>query len=620
MFLRVYYVLLPILLSLANPLSGAPPYPPSPVITDLEWAPKSSIQRVADGSDTFPMTWADDGSLYTAFGDGNGFEPQISDRLSLGFARIDGPATDFSAENIRSNAEQTGHGSEGKKASGMLMVDSVLYMWVRNADNNGQKCQLAWSTDHAKTWIFSDWRFDQFGYCTFINYGQNYAGARDNYVYTVTHDNPSAYEAADRFILMRVPKEQMEDKVAYEFFVRLDGSGQPQWSSAIGERGSVFNHPGLARRSGISYIAGLNRYLWWQQANYGSVDTRYEGGFGVFDAPEPWGPWTTVYHTTKWDVGPGETGSFPPKWASSDGKTLYLVFSGEDSFAVRKATLTLADDDPSDQLPTPTAPSLPTAAPTSTSLPSLDPTLIPTATPLPTSVATPAPGSTPEPTLEPTSIPTETTTPAPAAPTATPTTQNTQPTPDPSQANRTIQVRVAHSEDDAEEDAAKGEVSVRSRDLEMSENQERPQLVGVRFQGVDVPPGALVVNAYVQFHSHSTGGQSTSLQIYGEDAFQARAFSSEPKDISTRIRTESSLVWNDVPAWSAVQQAHETPNLALIVQEIIGQENWRSGNPMAFIFTGNGKRSAASYDGLPSAAPLLVIEYTLPVYVPLILK
>ena len=23
------------------------------------------------------------------------------------------------------------------------------------------------------------------------------------------------------------------------------------------------------------------------------------GGFGIYDAPEPWGPWTTAYYTTK---------------------------------------------------------------------------------------------------------------------------------------------------------------------------------------------------------------------------------------------------------------------------------------------------------------------------------
>jgi hypothetical protein len=69
----------------------------------------------------------------------------------------------------------------------------------------------------------------------------------------------------------------------------------------------------------------------------GRNDVRFEGGFGVYDAPEPWGPWTTAYFTENWDVGPGETSSFPPKWMSDDGKTMWLVFSGGDYFSARQA-------------------------------------------------------------------------------------------------------------------------------------------------------------------------------------------------------------------------------------------------------------------------------------------
>ena len=58
-------------------------------------------------------------------------------------------------------------------------------------------------------------------------------------------------------------------------------------------------------------------------------------------APEPWGPWTTVYFTGRWDVGPGENSRFPTKWMSADSKTLYLAFSGDDYFSVRRAELTL---------------------------------------------------------------------------------------------------------------------------------------------------------------------------------------------------------------------------------------------------------------------------------------
>jgi hypothetical protein len=71
---------------------------------------------------------------------------------------------------------------------------------------------------------------------------------------------------------------------------------------------------------------GLKRFLWVQvlPGTQGTkADIRFEGGFAVDDAPEPWGQWTTVYFTEKWDVGPGETASFPTKWMSADGKALH---------------------------------------------------------------------------------------------------------------------------------------------------------------------------------------------------------------------------------------------------------------------------------------------------------
>jgi hypothetical protein len=321
-----------------------PPRPPSPVVAGIEWAPAAQIRRAAFGGDNWPITWADDDSLYAAYGDGNGFEPQLSERLSLGLARVDGGPRDFIGRNIRSpTGEQLGDGAFGKKASGMLMVDGVLYLWVRNANQRGEQCQLAWSSDHAETWHWAEWVFEQFGYCTFINYGRNYSGARDDHVYAVTPDGPSAYAAADSFVLIRVPKTSITDRGAYEFFVALDADGQPTWSQNAEDRGPVFTHENNSRRSGISYNAGISRYLWWQILGEGT--TRSVGGFGVYDAPEPWGPWTTVYFTPRWDVGPGDQGSFPPKWMSPDGRSIALVFSGDDAFSVREARLMIRRPD-----------------------------------------------------------------------------------------------------------------------------------------------------------------------------------------------------------------------------------------------------------------------------------
>lgn len=311
--------------------------PASPVIREIRWAPKETIIRKARGSDNWPMTWADDDALYTAYGDGNGFEPFTKEKLSLGLAKISGALPDFTTVNLRSpSIEQKGDGKRGVKASGMLMVDGVLYLLVRNAGNS----QLAWSSDHGATWTWADWKCtESFGCPTFLNFGRDYAGARDGFVYVYSPDTDSAYECADRMVLARVPKDSLRDEDAYEFFERLDTAGRPVWTKDIAQRGAVLTNPGCCYRSGVTYNAPLRRYLWC--VTMPVEDKRHAGGLAVYDAPEPWGPWTAAFATDAWDVAPGESASFPTKWVSADGRTLALVFSGNDSFSVRKATLML---------------------------------------------------------------------------------------------------------------------------------------------------------------------------------------------------------------------------------------------------------------------------------------
>jgi hypothetical protein len=313
----------------------AAPYPRSPVITGITWAPAESIVRMAKDSDIWATTWADDGHLYTAYGDGTGFIPKVTKKLSQGLARIEGGPEKFTGVNLRSETfERTGDGPKGAKTSGMLMVGGVLYAWVRNTGNS----QLAWSSDRGKTWTWADWKFTAgFGCPTFLNFGPNYAGARDDYVYVYSHDGDTAYVAADRVALARVPKDRIRERSAYEFFKGLGPNG-PAWTADAAARGGAFVNQGKCYRVTVSYNAGLKRYLLCQSG----ADTRVKAGFGVFDAPEPWGPWTTVAYVPNWDVSPGETCSFPTKWMSTDGKTLHLVFSGGDCFAVRKATLMTA--------------------------------------------------------------------------------------------------------------------------------------------------------------------------------------------------------------------------------------------------------------------------------------
>lgn len=314
------------------------PYPTSPVITGVTWAPAASIVRRARGGDNWPATWGDDDAMYTAYGDGNGFEPFVPKKLSLGLVRVTGGPEDFQGVNLAAQGgEFPGDGRKGRKASGLLMVDGVLYLLARNLDN----AQLAWSRDRGATWTWADWKFTtSFGCPTFLNFGPNYAGARDGFVYVYSLDGDSAYEPADRMVLARAPRDRITDQGAWEYFVERNAQSVPVWSRDIARRGAVFTFPGNCYRGGVTYNAGLGRYLWCQILPHSThpQGMRFQGGFGIYDAPEPWGPWTTVFYSPQWDVGPGETSSLPTKWMSPDGRTAHLLFSGNDSFSVRRVT------------------------------------------------------------------------------------------------------------------------------------------------------------------------------------------------------------------------------------------------------------------------------------------
>ena len=324
--------------------------PKSDFIREVRWSPASSVLRLAtggktrDGSDNWAMTWGDDDALYTAYGDGYGFTPQMPSKLGMGFGKIYGIPDDFTSVNIRSDAENALYGERGSKASGLLMIDGILYLWGRNSDGKGCGSRLAVSADRGIHFEWCDWRFEQFGHMTFVNYGKNYAGARDGYVYMLSHNHPSAYKNGDGFVLLRVPKDKITEREAYEIFMRTDeNSGNPIFGSVFTQYGLVLKCPARACRVSVSYNAGLGRYILRQSHRFvpWNSDTRFEGGFGLYESPEPWGPWKCAYFTERWDIGPGDLGCFPTKWISKDGKTAYHVFSGDDNFCVRKAEFIL---------------------------------------------------------------------------------------------------------------------------------------------------------------------------------------------------------------------------------------------------------------------------------------
>lgn len=331
------------------------PYPASQIITKLTWDPEVVKMEGCISGDNWPIAWVNDSLQVTAFCDGKGFAADAPD-LSLGFAIVSGDPPSFRAENFKTDADTPkGGGPKGIKASDMIMVEGALYMFVRNYKPPGSEdftnARLACSNNLGVNWTWADWHFSEtFGCPAFVQFGNDYEGARDSYLYIASQANDNAYGYSPDVVMARVEKDRVMDRNGYLFFSGLDENGVPVWSRDISERKAIFTDPKGTQRIAIAHNAALGRYI-LTTSHLSGKKTTHTAALGVFEAPEPWGPWSTVYYEDHWSVADGKDcrtyhQRFPPKWMSSDGKSMWLLYSGLDcglyTFCVKKAMLEVA--------------------------------------------------------------------------------------------------------------------------------------------------------------------------------------------------------------------------------------------------------------------------------------
>jgi hypothetical protein len=137
----------------------------------------------------------------------------------------------------------------------------------------------------------------------------------------------------------------------------------------------------------------------------------------------------------------------------------------------------------------------------------------------------------------------------------------------------------------------------------------------LRFVNVTVPKNSTITNAYVEFTAYETRDKDPDVDIYGHDVSDAPAFEAVDNNIENRInnfKTSEKVQWYNIPAWTA-NNTYQTPDLKMIIQEIIANPGWVSGNALVILIQGFGNdNNAYTYDRDSSKAPLLHIEYTPP--------
>lgn len=341
-----------------------------------------TIRRYTSVSgDNWHMTWGRDDLQYAGLCDGYGdFEPtrgMYNSRL----ISVEGSAEQAKFRDVpgypvlllpRPRAKETRYYNFG-----VIAVDGKLYQllstWpVPLTDPSPEwrfvGVKLIYSTDNGNTWrnqdgstpvtwespgnrsrdttmLFYEEPQDTFSLVSILQMGKDYADNRDGYVYMYS-PNGSTEGTMNQLVMLRVRKEQILNRNAYEYFAGMSLKGEAKWDRSLAGRAIVHTFPsGWVNKSlhpwawlpSVTYNAPLGLYTMANWATGRGPASDFEwfakpSYLGFWVARNPWGPWVQIYESTSWTPGSDAAARcyspvIAPKWIGPDGKSFWLVWT-----------------------------------------------------------------------------------------------------------------------------------------------------------------------------------------------------------------------------------------------------------------------------------------------------
>jgi hypothetical protein len=301
-----------------------PSAPSSPVIESI-YPEGDPIKPFHSEGDLWMNTWADDDNLYSGWGDGRGVAPR-PEWTDCGIARFSRTLPQITAEERCYNAP-TATPDVNDKPSSLLFIDGRLYGHFHSPLGDAWIGYLAYSDNYGETWtrvgFYREWelspingspwtrdRNSRFRCQFFINMGKNYELNIDGYVYTLAIGKEWNWFGGVR--LTRVGKEDILDYSAYQYFTGIENN-EPQWSSSQFDARPI---PGVSTmdQGSAMYHPKLKRYLFFTARE-------------LYDAPNPWGPWTFAGSWTGDQIPVQWKGGYQPGIISKDTGKNYFWFT-----------------------------------------------------------------------------------------------------------------------------------------------------------------------------------------------------------------------------------------------------------------------------------------------------
>ena len=168
------------------------------------------------------------------------------------------------------------------------------------------------------------------------------------------------------------------------------------------------------------------------------------------------------------------------------------------------------------------------------------------------------------------------------------------------------QYQITDQYDNVEENTRGNESTGKELTFRSSSNN----YIGLRFEGLNIPQGANISSAYIEFTAYDSDyGSGASMLIQGIDADDVSNFRSHNKNELHNVAKTAGVTWS-MPSFRR-NRSYQTVDVSGILNAIVGRGGWQAGNAVGFVLSNfTNVRGAYSYTGKPSQAPRLFIEFS----------
>lgn len=149
------------------------------------------------------------------------------------------------------------------------------------------------------------------------------------------------------------------------------------------------------------------------------------------------------------------------------------------------------------------------------------------------------------------------------------------------------------------EEFASGKMYLDSSDLELGldEGLDKEQIVSLRYSKLNIPRGARIKEAYLQFEVDESSQGAISLEIYIQRTSHSAEYTDDDYNISRRQWSDQFVEWRP-KNWLRVGDmglAQRTPNLAGLISSITNQEDWNEGHSISLLIKRSSRDDLLNY-------------------------